>query len=275
MGDLKRGRSPSRIRRRRARLLHSHVSLVATLVTVNKLLHLAWLTTAAVTATRTRFSRLLSTTTAACPAMAPVHHCQPLSGHGDDAEAITRLFREGGPGTTVLLHQRATYVLRSAIDLVHPDTTLATMGYPDFSTGDQAILETRGDKEATAVNMFNKRNTSLKRVHLRGCRGWGRTKPESDEEIERLKKEGKLGWIEGGGSLVWMGGPDSSDSIVEGCRIEDPRGWTGVSALLRPSERLLTGRPQVHLCDFAIRNRLVDNIVGPCGQEGACRTCTL
>lgn len=28
-----------------------------------------------------------------------------------------------------------------------------------------------------------------------------------------------------------MGGPDSFDSVVEGCRIEDPRGWTGVSVL--------------------------------------------
>lgn len=174
--------------------------------------------------------------------MPPVHeyHAAQKPGH-DDAQSITDLFRQGGPGTTVFLQQRQVYTLLTPIDLVHAGTTLATQGYPDFSSGHQAIVETRGDKEAVAVNMFNKPHTALKRVHLRGCRGWGRHKPESEQEKDEMRRQGKLGWIEGGGSLVWMGGPDSVDSIVEGCRLEDPRGWTGVSTppcVFSPPSRL-------------------------------------
>ncbi|GAA5824404.1 hypothetical protein JCM11251_000407 [Rhodosporidiobolus azoricus] len=167
----------------------------------------------------------------------------------DPGAAITRLFQEGGEGTTVLLERGVTYHLYSQIDLSHPGTTLATEGFPSFESGEQAILETRGEKEAGAVKMFNLPKTSLKRVHVRGCRGWGATLP-SEEERERGKKEGRLGWIEGGGSLIWMGGPQSFESTVEGCRIEDPRGWTGV-----------------HLVDFAQRCKVLNNIVGPCGQQ--------
>lgn len=97
------------------------------------------------------------------------------------------------------------------------------------------MLETRGEKEAGAVHMYNLHSTALKRVHIRGCRGWGRTKPGSKDEEERLRKEGKLGWVEGGGAMVWMGGPESYDSIVEGCRLEDPRGWTSVRSFPFPS----------------------------------------
>lgn len=111
----------------------------------------------------------------------------------------------------------------------HDNTTLATQHYPAFETGQQAILETRGEREAGAVHLYNLSNATLKRVHINGCRGWGRRKPESKEEEERLRKAGNLGWIEGGGSLVWMGGPNSHDALVEGCRLEDPRGWTAVS----------------------------------------------
>ncbi|KAK4054094.1 hypothetical protein OIV83_001119 [Microbotryomycetes sp. JL201] len=178
------------------------------------------------------------------------HVFAPLPHNQDNGAEITRLFREGGPGTTVLLLQQATYTLTTSIDFSHSNTTLATEGYPDFETGMQSVLETRGDKEAGAVNMFNKNNCALKRVHIRGCRGWGRNKPESKEEEDRLRQQGKLGWIEGGGAMVWMGGPDSHDSIVEGCRLEDPRGWTSV-----------------HVCDFAVRTRVINNIVGPCGQQ--------
>ncbi|ORY89615.1 hypothetical protein BCR35DRAFT_350075 [Leucosporidium creatinivorum] len=182
------------------------------------------------------------------------HLFHPLPGtpspDNDNGQAITNIFKEGGPGTTVLLVPKATYVLFTSIDFTHARTTLATDGYPTFESGEQAILETRGEKEAGAVNMFNKAEVALKRVHLRGCRGWGRTKPESKEEEERLRKEGKLGWIEGGGALVWMGGPQSHDAVVEGCRLEDPRGWTAV-----------------HVCDWAMRNKVINNLVGPCGQE--------
>lgn len=159
------------------------------------------------------------------------HLFHPLPHGAENAEAISALFREGGPGTTVLLVPRATYVIHTSIDFVHARTTLATEGYPTFESGEQAIIETRGEKEAGAVNMFNKAEVALKRVHIRGCRGWGRTKPETKEEEEKMRKEGKLGWIEGGGALVWMGGPQSHDAIVEGCRLEDPRGWTAVSCL--------------------------------------------
>lgn len=48
-----------------------------------------------------------------------------------------------------------------------------------------------------------------------------------------MKREGRMGWSEGGGALVWMGGPEAYESTVEGCRIEDPRGWTGVSRYTR------------------------------------------
>ncbi|SCZ89674.1 BZ3500_MvSof-1268-A1-R1_Chr9g10546 [Microbotryum saponariae] len=186
--------------------------------------------------------------------MAPTHIFHPLANPGpaeghDNGLALTALFRESGPGTTILLLPATTYPLYSTVDFIHPRTTLATLGYPEFQTGQQAVLETRSEKEAGAINMYNKAETSLKRVHLRGCRGWGRGVP-TDEEKEKWKKEGRLGWIEGGGAMVWMGGPDSHDSIVEGCRLEDPRGWTAV-----------------HLCDWALRAKLLNNIVGPCGQE--------
>lgn len=166
-----------------------------------------------------------------CSAMPPTLIFQPLASPSlanDNGVAITQLFKDGGPGTTVLLVQRATYVLYTAIDFVHPQTTLATVDYPTFDSGNQAILETRGEKEAGAINMYNKAETSLKRLHIRGCRGWGRHKPETKEEEERLRQAGGHGWVEGGGALVWMGGPESHDSMVEGCRLEDPRGWTAV-----------------------------------------------
>ncbi|GAA5877195.1 hypothetical protein JCM3774_000113 [Rhodotorula dairenensis] len=167
----------------------------------------------------------------------------------ENGAAISRLFREGGPGTTVLLRPGKTYVLYSQVDLSHPGTTLATEGYPEFSTGQQAILETRGEKEAGAVRLFQLPRTALKRVHVRGCRGWGPKAP-TPEEAEKWKKEGRLGWIEGGGALIWAGGPEAYEQTIEGCRIEDPRGWTGL-----------------HLVDFAQRCRVINNIVGPCGQQ--------
>ena len=172
----------------------------------------------------------------------PTHLFHPLpnpSPQNDNGLAISQLFKQGGPGTTVFLVPRTTYPLYSAIDFSHHSTNLATQGFPTFDSGNQAILETRGEKEAGAVKMFNLPRTTLKRVHLRGCRGWGATPPKEEEEKERLKKEGKLGWLEGGGALVWMGGPEAYESCVEGCRIEDPRGWTGVS---REFERIFRFR---------------------------------
>lgn len=183
----------------------------------------------------------------------PTHLFHPLSNpspSNDNGVAISQLFRDGGPGTTVFLVPKAVYPLYSAIDFSHHSTNLATQGYPTFESGNQAILETRGEKEAGAVKMFNMPRTTLKRVHLRGCRGWGATPPTTDQEKEKLKKEGRMGWLEGGGALVWMGGPEAYESTVEGCRIEDPRGWTGL-----------------HLVDWAQRCQVIDNIVGPCGQQ--------
>ncbi|GEM08066.1 bulb-type lectin domain containing protein [Rhodotorula toruloides] len=178
-------------------------------------------------------------------------HSRPDGGpEHENGAAISALFANGGPGTTVFLRPRATYVLYSQIDMSHPGTTLATEGYPEFESGNQAILETRGEKESSAVRMFNLPRCALKRVHVRGCRGWGSTAP-TEEEKERWKKEGRMGWLEGGGALVWMGGPEAHEQIVEGCRLEDPRGWTCV-----------------HLVDFAQRCRVVNNFVGPSGQQG-------
>ncbi|KAI5475663.1 Bulb-type lectin domain containing protein [Pseudohyphozyma bogoriensis] len=179
------------------------------------------------------------------------HIFHPLPHGQDNGAAITALYASSGPSTTVLLLPATLYILHTPITLT-TGSTLATLGYPLFSSGQQAILETRGEKEAGAVHMFNLKETALKRVHIRGCRGWGAKKPESQEEVDRLKKEGKLGWIEGGGALVWMGGGESEDQVVEGCRLEDPRGWTSV-----------------HLCDFANRGRILDCIVGPCGQQAS------
>ncbi|KAL8293491.1 hypothetical protein RQP46_000192 [Phenoliferia psychrophenolica] len=185
--------------------------------------------------------------------MAPTHTFAPLpSPQADNAAAITKLFADGGPGTTVLLLPSTLYNLVTVINFSHPYTTLATVGYPTFETGQQAVLETRGDKESTAVFMLNLSGSALKRVHIRGCRGWGRRKPESKEEEERLRREGRLGWVEGGGALVLMGGQQSEDSLIEGCRLEDPRGWTAV-----------------HVCDYSNRPKVLNNIVGPCGQEAS------
>ncbi|GAA6059041.1 hypothetical protein JCM10212_001266 [Sporobolomyces blumeae] len=177
----------------------------------------------------------------------PLDHPSP---EHDNADAISQLFRDGGPGTTVFLVPNAVYPLYSAIDFSHESTHLATEGYPTFESGNQAILETRGDKEAGAVKMFNLAKTTLKRVHLRGCRGWGATPPDNDDDKERMRREGRMGWLEGGGALVWMGGPLASESTVEGCRIEDPRGWTGL-----------------HLVDYAQKCKVLNNVVGPCGQQ--------
>ncbi|POY70998.1 hypothetical protein BMF94_5923 [Rhodotorula taiwanensis] len=187
----------------------------------------------------------------------PTHIFDPIPGSRPDGgpqhengAAISKLFSDGGPGTIVLLRPTKTYVLYSQIDMAHPGTTLATLGYPEFSTGQQAILETRGEKEAGAVRMFQLSRTALKRVHVRGCRGWGVTSP-TPEEAERWKREeGRLGWIEGGGAMIWAGGPEACEQIIEGCRLEDPRGWTSV-----------------HLVDFAQRCRIINNMVGPCGQQ--------
>ncbi|BGP49235.1 hypothetical protein JCM10450v2_005118 [Rhodotorula kratochvilovae] len=179
----------------------------------------------------------------------PPAHPAPGAPDSDAGAAISQLFQSGGPGTTVLLLPRTLYTLYSAIDLAHPGNTLATQGYPSFDSGDQAVLETRGENEATAVRMFNLDRCAVKRVHLRGCRGWGAKNP-ADDEKERWRREGRMGWLEGGGPLILMGGPEAHDQIVEGCRIEDPRGWTGV-----------------HLVDFAQRCRVIDNLVGPCGQQ--------
>jgi len=164
----------------------------------------------------------------------PTHLFRPLSNpspSNDNGAAISQLFRDGGPGTTVFLVPKAVYPLYTAIDFCHHSTNLATQGYPTFQSGNQAILETRGEKEAGAVKMFNMPRTTLKRVHLKGCRGWGVTPPTTDDEKEKMKSEGRMGWLEGGGALVWMGGPEAYESTVEGCRIEDPRGWTGVSRI--------------------------------------------
>ena len=194
-----------------------------------------------------------------CPAMPPTHYFSPLPTSAglpgaavpDNGAALTKLFADGGPGTTVFLRPSALYVLLTTVDLSHAHTTLATEGYPAFESGLQAVLETRGEKEAGAVAMFNKSGTALKRVHVRGCRGWGRTKP-SEEEAERLRREeGAMGWVEGGGALVWAGGPEAERQVIEGCRLEDPRGWTAV-----------------HITDWANHCKLINNIVGPCGQQG-------
>lgn len=85
-----------------------------------------------------------------------------------------------------------------------------------------------------------------------GNRGWGRESPKSDEEKEKLRKQGALGWIEGGGALILMGGPLSRDCLLESCRLEDPRGWTAC-----------------HVADWADRSRVINNVVGPCGQQAS------
>ncbi|GAA5913298.1 hypothetical protein JCM8208_005201 [Rhodotorula glutinis] len=179
----------------------------------------------------------------------PPSHPAPGGPDTDAGQAISHLFQAGGPGTTVFLVPRTLYTFYSSVDMAHPGTTIATQGFPSFESGDQAVVETRGDKESVAVRMINLDRTAVKRIHFRGCRGWGPKAP-SDDEKERWKGEGRMGWLEGGGPLVVMGGPQAQEQILEGCRLEDPRGWTGV-----------------HLVDFAQRCRVVDNIVGPCGQQ--------
>lgn len=163
--------------------------------------------------------------------MAPVYTFHPLPDRAaDNGAAITALFVSGGPGTTVLLLPSTIYNLLTPVVFSHHRTTLATVGYPTFESGKQAILETRGEKESGAIVMYNFSEVALKRVHVRGCRGWGRRKPENEAEEERLRKLGGMGWVPGGGALVWCGGPGSSDLLIEGCRLEDPRGWTAVSS---------------------------------------------
>lgn len=167
---------------------------------------------------------------------------------GDNGAALTAILAEDGV-QAVLLVPGARYVLQSAI-VLRDGQTLATDGYPSVVSGQQALLETRGEGEAVAVNMFNRSDVTLACVHINGCRGWGRHMPKDDEEKQSMRREGKLGWLEGGGSLVWCGGPESRRARVEGCRLEDPRGWTAL-----------------HVVDWAQNAQIKNNVVGPCGQE--------
>lgn len=190
--------------------------------------------------------------------MPGTHIFSPLPGPPspdlDNAVAITKLFADSGPDTTVLLLPRTLYVCYTSINYIHNGDTLATLGYPSClpdCEDAQAIIETRGEGESTAVNMLNLSNVSLRRIHIRGLRGWGRANP-SKEEAAILKREaGAMGWLEGGGALVLIGGPEGRDSIIEGCRLADPRGWSAC-----------------HVVDFAERISLVSNLIGPSGQEG-------
>ena len=177
---------------------------------------------------------------------APLEHSSPTN---DNAVAISSLFASGGPGTTVLLLDRCIYPIYSPVRL-SDKSHFATQGYPTFESGNQAILSTLGEKEATAVRMFNVSNSSIRNIHVQGNRGWGRHSPSTDEEKEKLRRQGALGWIEGGGALILMGGPLSRDCLLEGCRLEDPRGWTAC-----------------HVADWANGSRLLNNVVGPCGQQ--------
>lgn len=163
----------------------------------------------------------------------PPSHPAPGGPDTDAAAAISQLFHAGGPGTTVFLVPRTLYTFYSSVDMAHPGTTIATLGFPSFDSGDQAVVETRADNESVAVRMINLDRTAVKRIHFRGCRGWGPKAP-SDDEKERWKREGRMGWLEGGGPLVVMGGPQAQEQILEGCRLEDPRGWTGVRLLSLP-----------------------------------------
>lgn len=58
-----------------------------------------------------------------------------------------------------------------------------------------------------------------------------------------------MGWLENGRALVLVGA-SSVECIVQSCRLEDPRGWSAL-----------------HVIDYAERTSVIDNIVGPCGQE--------
>lgn len=223
--------------------------------------------------------------------MAPVHIYHPLAdAHADNAPCITALFRSGGPGTVVQLVPRAVYALQTPIDLVHDRTTLETAGsglpsLPRFllefngapasaSTGggeaggaigtphanvhdgqgsEQAVLETRGERESVAIKAVGLSRVTVRRVHVRGCRGWGAVPPRDDDERERqeLKRtRGARGWVEGGGALILLGGPGSTEATLEGCRLEDPRGWSAL-----------------HVIDFAQDAVVANNVVGPCGQQ--------
>jgi hypothetical protein len=168
--------------------------------------------------------------------MAHTFHPLPTPG-ADNGAALSSLFAAAGPNTTIHLLPSTVYTLQTPVKLHHPHNQLATLGSPSVISGTLAILETRGD-DANAVDMVNIAGCTLRNVHIRGCRGWGRTKP-SEEEAARMKMEGKLGWIEGGAALVLVGGVHGSDAVVRECRLEDPRGWTAVSWVSARTSRMV------------------------------------
>lgn len=156
------------------------------------------------------------------------HTFHPLPSPADNGLALSTLFLSSGPHSTIFLLPYITYPLYTPIHFSHSYNTLATLGFPAFEEGSQAVLETRG--EAQGVGMVGLSGVALRRVHIRGCRGWGRRRP-AENEREGMRGEGKMGWVEGGAAMVEMGGPGSCDALVEGCRLEDPRGWSAVSCV--------------------------------------------
>lgn len=160
----------------------------------------------------------------------------PLPDSDNSGAALTQLFFDSGSNTTIFLLPSTLYHLQTTIDFCHSSNTLATATFPSISSNLQAILETRGENESKAINMFNKSHCALRNVHIRGCRGWGRNKPEAGDS--ELVAKGAMGVLEGGGAMVWMGGPGTSDSVVDECRLEDPRGWTAASVFNSTYKRL-------------------------------------
>lgn len=139
------------------------------------------------------------------------------------------MFSSGGPNTKVHLLPSQTYVLKSPITLSHDGQEISTLGYPHDDSA-KAILLTRGEKEATAINGFQKNYIKIRNLFIDG-------------------QEETFGHQDGGGALIVIGGPGAQEPVLEKCVLKNPRGWSCC-----------------HVCDFAERARIVGNMVGPAGR---------
>ena len=95
---------------------------------------------------------------------APLENPSPTN---DNAVAISALFASSGLGTTVLLLALCVYPIYSPICLGESNH-LATQNYPTFESGNQAVVDARGDP--TAIRMFNVSKSSIKNVHVKVIR---------------------------------------------------------------------------------------------------------
>ncbi|KAH8915240.1 hypothetical protein BT69DRAFT_1356832 [Atractiella rhizophila] len=145
------------------------------------------------------------------------------------SNALNDLLRSAGPGTIVHLLPNTTYQLHSPIRFFHPNQELSTFSYPRESES-YARIVVAGPNQSVALDVTGQDDAVLRNLYIEGNR----------EE---------LGWIEGGGALVIVGGNGVKEPTVQDCILRDPRGWSCL-----------------HAVDWCVGAKILNNLVGPAGQ---------